>query len=131
MKTLSGIALLIILVVATNLQAEPFCGEVYGVGIYGPFDYTDPAYKKVELSNVESAHFTDNIQRLESGNTTAFVGGDIDYTLTQFPNHHPALMAMSKLSLREKTARPQGAKYSIECYFPYNYHSKIFNPHHI
>lgn len=118
MKTLSGIALLIILVVANNLQAkEYYCGPLSPPGQYGPYDYTDSAYKKVELPMVESAHFTSNVKNLTSGNTTAFVGGDIDYTLRAFPNHYPALVAMGKLSLREKTARPKGARYPVECYF--------------
>jgi tetratricopeptide (TPR) repeat protein len=34
-----------------------------------------------------------------------------------FPNHHRALAAMSKLSLRDKTLKPTGAKYSVECFF--------------
>ncbi|MFB3080781.1 MAG: tetratricopeptide repeat protein [Nitrosomonadaceae bacterium] len=117
MKTLSGIALLIILVVANNLQAkEYFCGPLSPPGQYGPFDYTDSAYKKVELPMVESAHFTSNVKNLTSGNTS-YIAGDIDYTLRAFPNHYSALVAMGKLSLREKTTRPDGAQFTIECYF--------------
>ena len=44
-------------------------------------------------------------------------GGDLDYTLRAFPNHHVALMAMAKLGEKQKTARPAGAKYGVECYF--------------
>jgi len=117
MKTLSGIALLIILVAATNLQAaDSYCGELDNIGQFGPYDYTDPL-NNTNLRLVESAHFTSNVKRLQSGNTSAFVGADIDYTLRSFPNHHPALIAMTKLSFKEKTSRPKGAKYSIECYF--------------
>jgi len=117
MKTLSGIALLIILVVANNLQAkENYCGPLSPPGQFGPFDYTNSAYKKVELQMVESAHFTSKVKNLTSGSTAA-IGGDIDYTLRAFPNHYPALVAMGKLSLREKTVRPLGATYSVECYF--------------
>ena len=34
-----------------------------------------------------------------------------------FPNHHRALAAFSKLSLRDKTLKPRGAKYSVGCFF--------------
>jgi Flp pilus assembly protein TadD len=34
-----------------------------------------------------------------------------------FPNHHRALSALGKLALREKTLKPLGAKYSVECFF--------------
>jgi len=115
MKTLSGIALLIILVVATNLQAaDPFCGEMY-LGQYGPFDYTDPVIKRDKLPIVESAHFTSNVKNLISGNTGP-IGGELNYVLLSFPNHYPALVAMTKLSLREKTT-PKGARFTVECYF--------------
>ncbi len=119
MKTLSGIALLIILVAATNLKAEPFCGEVYLVGIYGPFDYANPVHRKEYLPIVEEAHFTPDIKNLIKGETSS-IGGDLSYTLRAFPNHYPALIAFAKLSLREKGAeRPIGSdeRYTVECYF--------------
>ncbi len=117
MKTLSGIALLIILVVATNLQAqENYCGPLSRFNQFGPFDYTDPANKIKNLPLVERTHFTYEVQNLIRGNT-GFIAGDLDYTLRSFPNHYPALIAMSKLSLREKTTRPRGTNYSVECYF--------------
>ena len=34
-----------------------------------------------------------------------------------FPNHHRALAAFSKLSLKDKTLKPTGAQYSVECFF--------------
>ncbi len=118
MKNLSGIVLLIILVAATNLQAaNSYCGELDPEGQYGPYDYTNAYARKYKLPVVERGHFTSNVKHLQSGNTTSYIGGDIDYTLRAFPNHHPALVSMTKLSLREKTARPRGARYSVECYF--------------
>jgi len=113
MKTLSGIVLLIILVVATNLQAaDPYCGQLY-IGQYGLYDYADPVIRRTKLIVVEIEHFTPDVQNLVSGRS----GGDINYVLVSFPNHYPALVAMSKLSLREKTTRPDGAQFTIECYF--------------
>jgi len=115
MKTLSGIALLIILVVATNLQAAPYCGLVY-TGEFGPFDYTDAYNKKRYLPIVERGHFNLNVRNLSKGQTST-IAGDLGYVLRKFPNHHPALLLMTKLSLREKTAHPEGARYPVECYF--------------
>jgi Flp pilus assembly protein TadD len=34
-----------------------------------------------------------------------------------FPNHHRALAALGKLSLREKKLKPTGSRYSVECFF--------------
>jgi Tfp pilus assembly protein PilF len=78
-------------------------------------DYTN-ADDRQGLSVVEQFHFTPNVERLASGASDT-VGGDIAYTLEHFPNHHRALAAMAKLALRSKTSKPQGARYSVECYF--------------
>jgi len=117
MKTLSGIALLIILVVATNLQAaNSFCGELDPPGQYGPYDYSNAYDREHYLPMVENTHFTSDVRNLIKGNA-GYLGGDISYTLRAFPNHYKALLSMSKLSLREKTTRVLGATYSTECYF--------------
>jgi len=117
MKTLSGIALLIILVVATNLQAEPFCGELYPPGQFGPYDYTNAYDREQYLPVVESGHFTPNVKNLIKGSTGS-IGGDISYTLRAFPNHYPALIALAKLHLRDKSADiPRNQTYSVECFF--------------
>ena len=63
------------------------------------------------MKNNAKYHFN-----LVSGATGA-IGGDLDYTLRAFPNHHVALMAMAKLGEKQKTAKPPGAKYGVECYF--------------
>ena len=46
-----------------------------------------------------------------------YIGGDLDYILRAFPNHHLALDAMSRLSVKEGTAKPRGAQYTVACYF--------------
>lgn len=111
MKTLSGIAAIILLSLSPQLQAANYCGEIFS----GELDYTDSS-NRAFLATVENYHFTSNIEHLTAGNTTS-VGGDLSYTLEHFPNHHRALMAIGKLSLRDKKPRPQGARYSAECYF--------------
>jgi len=78
-------------------------------------DYTNAADRQ-GLAVVENFHFTPNVERLVHG-TTGALGADIGYTLEHFPNHHRALAAMSRLSLRDKSRRPHGARYTIECYF--------------
>jgi len=115
MKTLSGITLVLLLAITTNLQAaKTFCGELDAFQQFGPFDYRTASKENLEI--VESQHFTENIKNLIRGED-AFLGDDISYTLVRFPNHYPALQAMVKLSLREKDVRPLSAHYSVECFF--------------
>lgn len=78
-------------------------------------DYTNPEHRQ-KLDVVERFHFTPQVERLEKGQS-GYLGDDIGYTLDHFANHHRALSALARLALREKTSRPKGAKYSIECYF--------------
>jgi Flp pilus assembly protein TadD len=66
---------------------------------------------------VERVHFTPVVESLKRGATSAYPGTDLDYTLRAFPNHHRALLAMSKLSRREGRSKPAGANYTIDCYF--------------
>jgi Tfp pilus assembly protein PilF len=78
-------------------------------------DYTNPADRQ-KLAVVENFHFTPAVARLMRG-TSGTLGGDIGYTLEHFPNHHRALAAMAKLGARDKTGQPQGARYTIDCFF--------------
>lgn len=78
-------------------------------------DYTN-ADDRQGLAVVEKFHFTPDVERLVRGASDT-LGGDIGYTLEHFPNHHRALAAMARLALRDRTSRPQGARYSVECYF--------------
>lgn len=86
------------------------CGDL--ANHYGPFDYRSD---KSKLPVVEQAHFDSGIETLTRGKS-AHIGGDIDYTLRAFPNHHRALLAMIRLAEREKISVPKGARYSDECY---------------
>jgi Tfp pilus assembly protein PilF len=89
------------------------CGELVKNDAGG--DYTNPADRQ-KLAVVENFHFTPSVARLMRG-TSGTLGGDIGYTLEHFPNHHRALAAMAKLGTRDKSAQPQGARYSIDCFF--------------
>lgn len=93
---------------AQGQLAQLGCGSLQNA--YGPFDYrTD----KDKLGIVEKYHFGATQENLTKG---AGLGGNIDYTLRAFPNHHRALMSMMKLGFREKRAKPHGADYTVECY---------------
>ena len=88
---------------------------------YGPYDYRTITKQQIVL--VEGAHFFPNVENLRDGTPhpnrgyPIVPGGEIDYTLRAFPNHHRALMALSRLSIRDKSDRPKGAKASVDCYF--------------
>ncbi|MES2353847.1 MAG: hypothetical protein V4568_05450 [Pseudomonadota bacterium] len=85
-------------------------------GGYGPFDYTKSADVAEHLGVVEQFHFTPQVESLTRG-ASGTVGGDLDYTIRAFPNHHRALDALSKLSIKLKTVRPRGLNCSVEGYF--------------
>jgi tetratricopeptide (TPR) repeat protein len=83
---------------------------------YGPYDYTDPDQKANKLPIVEGAHFTEEVEEGIKG-ATGLLGGDLDYTLRAFPNHHRALASLARIALRDKAVQIPGAKYPVECYF--------------
>lgn len=103
------VSAMMLLAMSANLRAE-MCGDL-GVpdGDYRTVD-------KAALNLVERFHFTPEVENLVRGKSSP-IGSDIDYTLRHFPNHHRALMSMTKLALREKTSRPKDTNYSVECYF--------------
>lgn len=98
---------------STSLQAANFCGEVRVNQSGG--DYTN-SNDRDKLKLVEEFHFTPQVEKLISGQS-GYIGGDLDYTLRHFPNHHRALAAIGNLAIRDKTQRPQGATLPVECYF--------------
>lgn len=89
------------------------CGPIWNTNHFGPFDYLNP---KGNLGVVERAHFTPEVEHKLQGRTTA-AGGDINYTLKAFPNHHRALVAASRLAEKYKNDQPPGMDWPIECYF--------------
>lgn len=83
---------------------------------YGPYDYVT---QKDKLAIVEGAHFTPEVRNLQEGRSGSLMG-DLDYTLRAFPNHHLALMSVSRYSRMpeyEKDGFFRGRPYSAECYF--------------
>lgn len=110
----TGVALLIgMLVQVTQVSAQSDaammgCGSLQNA--YGPYDYRSD---KSKLTIVEKHHFG---SAQESLTKPVGLGGNIDYTLRAFPNHHRALMSMMKLGAREKRSKVAGADYTVECY---------------
>ncbi|MDD5297600.1 MAG: tetratricopeptide repeat protein [Rhodocyclaceae bacterium] len=92
---------------------EYSCGLLSYSGQYGPYDYR---VDKGNLPIVEGAHFTPDVEALRHGKS-APLGGDIDYTLRAFPNHHRALLSMMKLGERLNVNKVPGANWNVECYF--------------
>lgn len=80
---------------------------------FGPFDYTTDKSKR---AIVESNHFTSSVENLIKG-VTGSLGGELSYTLAAFPNHHRALVAISRYGERLKSEKPGQLAYSISCYF--------------
>lgn len=108
---------------AQELPAD--CGSLRSPGRFGPYDYRasgyipEPTYRshKALLFVVENIHFTPPTEALIRGKTSREPGPDISYTLHAFPNHHRALMSMAALSQKEKTTKPFGSPYNVECWF--------------
>lgn len=113
-KVLGLTALLLWLAVSSNLRAAGACGELQNA--FGPYDYRDGDIDN-RLTLVLTAHFTPEVEALIRGNATAYIGGDIDYTLRALPTYPRALQSMANLSLKENAAKPKGAKFTIDCYF--------------
>lgn len=119
MKTLFSIVVLLIGITSNLQAADPYCGPVDIPGRVGPYDYTNPQHKIDHLPVVEGGHFTPKVRNLIAGETGS-IGGDLNYVLRAFPNHHKALQAFAKLWLREKGVvyeRPPDETHTIECAF--------------
>lgn len=98
----------------TISQASSICGELDGNRGNGPFDYRNE--QRVLLNTVETHHFSKNVEQLIAPDTSTF-GGDLDFVLSTFPNHHRALETLSRLSIRDRVSRPPGARFTTLCYF--------------
>lgn len=93
-------------------SADNYCGEIY-TDHYGPFDYRRD---KEKLSIVEKAHFKREVERGESEDSS-HLGGNLDYTLQAFPNHHKALATLARVAIRDKTLHIPHSRFPVECYF--------------
>lgn len=93
-------------------QVDPnTCGPI--TNHYGPFDYRT---QKASLKIVEEYHFTPEVEALIRGKS-GYLDSDIAYTLHTSPNHHRALIALTRLAERLKTTQPAHLVRPVECYF--------------
>ena len=90
--------------------AQP-CGSL--ANAFGPYDYRKDTS---QIAVVEQYHFSPEVETLLKGMTSGSAGGDIDYTLRAFPNHHRALMAAIRLGEKESSPQPKGMRYPLECW---------------
>lgn len=90
------------------------CSEMLN-NTYGPFDYRGTTPQQRQL--VESAHFTPLVESLRRGHTGENPTGDIEYTLAVYPNHHRALVSMSRLAEKGKADPPKMGTLTVECWY--------------
>lgn len=112
------VAVFLLLPVASFGQTEG-CGDpARRDGGYGPYDYTNPTDFRDKLPVVNNYHFTRRVENLIGGakEETSHPGGDLNYVLMAFPNHHRALAAMMRLSWKENRPKPIGSHFSVECW---------------
>lgn len=107
-----------VLVLATPALAQQpsaalsVCGSLENA--HGPFDYR--TVDRDALNLVERPHFPPVVEALIRGNS-GYLGGDLDYTLRAFPNHHRALLSVMRYGEKLKTPQPHDLRYPVECYF--------------
>lgn len=99
-------------VLPVRADAGSICGTLEWN--YGPYDYRQMTPHQRML--VEGAHFTPGTENLTEA-ATGSLGADIKYTLSVFPNHPRALLAMERLVEKEKRDPPSGAKFTLECFY--------------
>lgn len=117
LKLLCGSLLVSIAGVTLAAPFTPYagCANVTDTarGDMSPLDYRNQRHL---LRNVESNHFTREVENLIRAKT-GDLGADIDYVLHIYPNHHRALVAMTRYAERAKSDRAPTAFYTVECYY--------------
>jgi tetratricopeptide (TPR) repeat protein len=78
--------------VGETLEGEKCIGKSIG---FGPYDYRNRSRLPEQLAVVENAHFTPEVEALQTGNTSTAIN-DIGYTIMAWPNHHRALHSAIK-----------------------------------
>lgn len=116
---LMTLSLILLVVPAARADQVPACGSLENN--FGPFDYTNvehlTARNGFQIRDVERNHFTPDVEAGIRGVSSRHAAAAIDYTLRAWPNHHRALLAITRIALRAKTERPVGSRYTIDCWF--------------
>ncbi|MEM7082336.1 MAG: hypothetical protein AAF465_06350 [Pseudomonadota bacterium] len=101
---------------AAQAQMDPNCGSLSNA--YGPFDYSNPVDFRTKLKVVEDHHFDAGVESLRGhARKPDQLGGDLDYTLRAFPNHHRALYAVVKYASSKNPKHRRPLPKTPECYF--------------
>ncbi len=112
-----NLTLLLALLSPTLALANLDCGPLKNA--YGPYDYTNPAHFREKLPIVEQFHYDLGVQTLrghaQTNHNPNTVGGDLDYTLRAFPNHHRALFTLARYWT--ESMNPLRMRYSVDCYY--------------
>lgn len=112
MKSVLSVLALLLISAPACAGVEEVCGSLEWN--YGPHDYRKANAHQKKL--VESAHFDRGVQTLTRTKTGPF-GGDLGYTLSVFPNHPHALLVMEQLVEKTRRDPPEGASYTMECWY--------------
>ena len=105
---LLGFAVMTTPLASAAVECEPFTWQEERL------DYT-AAKDQLRVSQVESHHLDADTENLVRG-MTGSVGDDLNFVVRYSPNHHRALVALVRLSLKVKTPRPHGVSIPVECY---------------
>jgi len=107
-----------------DAAAQHMCGSVFEGGAKRA-DYNDSQYHRGRnggasglLANVERRHFTPKVESLAGGESSYLID-DLGYTLSVFPNHHRALLALVRYDRKLGGRLPQTNKpypTTVECY---------------
>ena len=100
--------------VGADLKGFSCTGGTQG---YGPYDYTK-TNEREKIPIVEQYHFPKNTEYLIKPVQGNFAG-DFDYTLRAVPNHHRALLSLTRyqIQLNTKLKNTQKPFSPVECYF--------------
>jgi len=98
------VSIVLVFLCASSVSAAASqCGDPRDSGGVGPFDYRDPSNLRMRRT-VEQHHFYALLERQalygRGDLSLPRIGGDLDYTLRAFPNHHRALFATAVLQHR-------------------------------
>lgn len=107
----NGIVLTIASSAALSQVTAGMCGD-YRSNLQWDYRTASPAQRR----EVEGAHFVPKVENLIAGNR-GYLGGDLHYTLGASPNHHRALVSITRWSERLKADHLPKMPFSVECYF--------------
>ena len=106
MRNISPILVLLLLTIPTTstFAETDFANFGSNPRDYGPFDYTNPEHFRGKLPIVEQYHFNSDVENLRGTMEGGSIGGHLLYVIRSFPNHHRALVSVTKLWAEYGTA---------------------------